>query len=187
VGALIALVMAVKGFGVEGGRWQRVRKGFVESVPAFVGVYLILVGGLIFSSFITRTGIPSDIAEWIVGLGVGKYPTLILILLFYIPLGMFLDPTSMFLITFPFFFPVVVNLGFHPVWFGVIIVTMIEVANLTPPIGMNVFACKMIAPDIPLERIFKGCLIFLGMELSIILPLLIIFPEISLFLPSRMF
>jgi len=100
---------------------------------------------------------------------------------------MFLDPTSMILITLPFFFPVVKALGFHPVWFGVIIVKMIEVANLTPPFGMNVFACKSIAPDIPLEKIFKGSFFFLFMELFVILPVLVIFPQISLFLPSKMF
>jgi tripartite ATP-independent transporter DctM subunit len=169
-----------------GRRLQRIWGAISEAVPGFLGVYLILVGGLIFSSFITRTGVPAKLAKDLVQLGLGAYPTLILIVLTYIPLGMFLDPVSMFLITIPFFFPAIKSLGFHPVWFGVIIVKMIEIANLTPPVGMNVFAAKTVAPEIPLTTIFRGVLIFIVMEIFVIMPLLIAFPVISLFLPSRM-
>jgi tripartite ATP-independent transporter DctM subunit len=184
--AFVAFLMALTSRG-EGPRLQRIMTGFADAVPAFVGVYLILIGGMIFSSFITRTGIPSSVAEYLVNLGLGPYPTLILILLTYIPLGMFLDPVSMFLITIPFFFPAIQSMGFHPVWFGVIVVKMIEIANLTPPIGMNIFACKSIVPeDISLESIFHGSLIFLGMEVLVTLPILITIPQISLFLPSKM-
>jgi tripartite ATP-independent transporter DctM subunit len=181
VGLLMCLIMREKGQ-----RFQRIKAAISEAVPAFLGVYLILVGGLIFSSFITRTGIPSKIANGLVDLGLGAYPTLLLIILSYIPLGMFLDPVSMFLITLPFFFPAVTALGFHPVWFGVIIVKTIEIANLTPPIGMNVFAANTVAPDIPLMTIFRGALFFIALEILVIMPLLIIFPMISLYLPLRM-
>ncbi len=98
---------------------------------------------------------------------------------------MFFDSISILIITIPTFFPTVVTLGYDPVWFGVICVLMCEVGLLTPPVGMNVYVVAAQVPDVPLEKVFKGMFPFL-IPNFILLVLLILFPEIALFLPSRM-
>ena len=110
----------------------------------------------------------------------------VLILLTYIPLGMFLDPVSMFLITIPFFFPAIVSLGFHPVWFGVMVTMNCEMAHISPPVGLNLFILKGICPDdISMIDIIKGCAPFMAV-IGIAIGLVIAFPELILWLPGTM-
>ncbi|WP_156508707.1 TRAP transporter large permease subunit, partial [Oleiphilus sp. HI0132] len=103
----------------------------------------------------------------------------------YLVLGAVLDTFGMIILTLPFVFPLVTSLGYDPVWFGIFIVMMIELSLITPPIGINVFVMQRVAPDIPLTTVFKGALPFVVISLVMVL-LLLIFPEIALWLPGQM-
>jgi C4-dicarboxylate transporter DctM subunit len=107
------------------------------------------------------------------------------IILFYFFLGMFYDAISMLVMTLPTFFPAIVALGYDPIWFGVICVLMCEVGLLTPPVGVNCYVVAATVPDTPLEEVFRGIWPFVLMNM-IALVILVIFPQIALFLPSRM-
>ena len=110
-----------------------------------------------------------------------------LILAFYVPLGMFLDPMSIQVVTVPIFLPIVVSLGYDPIWFGVIIVQMIELSLITPPVGLNCFIVKAVSPpEVSLVDVFIGTLPYFVLEVMVIV-LLVMFPDIALWLPSKMF
>ena len=110
---------------------------------------------------------------------------LIIILLIYLVLGCALDSLAMILLTIPIFFPVVAKLGFDPIWFGIIVVMVVELGLITPPIGMNVFIIKGMAPEVPLGTIYKGVLPFAIAQIMLI-ALIVIFPAIATWLPSTM-
>ncbi|MFC1964747.1 TRAP transporter large permease subunit [Chloroflexota bacterium] len=143
------------------------------------------MGASLFSMFIALTGFPMRVAEFMVGLEIPRIATLVFILIPYIPLGMFIDSISMILLTIPIFHPVVLQLGFSPIWFGVLIIKLVEIALLTPPVGGNLYVIKGIAPDTSFTAIVRGCLWFIVTDL-VTLALLIGFPQISLLIPNMM-
>ena len=104
----------------------------------------------------------------------------------YLILGCFLDAIGLLLLTVPFIFPAIVALGFSPIWFGVIVVKMVEIGLLTPPVGIQTYVLKGGAPHIPIEDIFLGILPFFLVDIFVVIGLLILFPEIALFLPNKM-
>jgi TRAP-type C4-dicarboxylate transport system permease large subunit len=103
----------------------------------------------------------------------------------YIILGTFLDELAMILLTIPIFYPVVTRLGFDPIWFGVVIVLVVEMGMISPPVGMTMFVVKGIAPDIPMQTIYKGVLPFV-IAVAVMMALLVAFPRMALFLPGLM-
>ena len=147
-------------------------------------VMTITIGAMIFGVFLSVSGVPSMLAEWITGLPVSPYVILLFILLMYIPLGMVMDALAMVLLTIPIIFPIISGLGFDPIWFGVLIVLVFEMALITPPVGMIVYVVQGVT-KVPLEEVFLGNLPFL-IAMVAALVLLIAFPEISLFLPTTM-
>jgi tripartite ATP-independent transporter DctM subunit len=148
-------------------------------------IFTIIVGATIFSHYLTLTKFPQLLSSVVLGLGTNKWVILIAIIMLYIALGMFLETLSMLLLTLPIIFPVVTNLGFDGIWFGIITCKVFEIALITPPVGMNVYVIAGIATDVSLQDIFLGILPFLIAEL-ITITLLVIFPQISLFLPATM-
>ena len=110
---------------------------------------------------------------------------MLIILLIYLIMGCALDSLAMILLTIPIFFPVVANLGFDPIWFGIIVVMVVELGLITPPVGMNVFIIKGMAPEVPLSKIYKGVLPFVIAQI-ILISLIVFFPKIALWLPSTM-
>lgn len=168
-----------------GERFGNIKKANQEAAVSSGMILIIFVGASIFTAFISLLGIPSWVVRTFSALPFSPVLTLLVVLSFYIPLGMFLDPISIMIITLPIVHPIVKSLGFSGVWFGVIIVKFIEVSDLTPPIGFNVFAIKGIFPEIPLTTLFKGITWFLATEF-ITLAILIAFPDISLWLPQMM-
>ena len=180
VGAAVALLMAL----LRRVGYRALRQSFLESAQTTAMIFLILVGASVFNQFITITGVARDVSTWITGLPLPTLAILLIVLAFYIPLGMFLDPISIMLITLPVIFPAIVRLGYDPIWFGVIITKMMEIAAITPPVGFNVYIIKGIAPEVPLHDIFKGAGIFVIFEL-ITLGLLVAFPVIATFLPNQ--
>ena len=131
------------------------------------------------------TQTPQKVTEFLTALGIGRYGILALIMIMYLILGCLMDALAMVILTVPIIFPVIVHLGFDPIWFGVIIVMTVELGLIHPPVGMIVFVIKSVVPDVSFSTIFKGVLPFIVTDL-IRLVILIAFPIIALWLPSRM-
>ena len=146
---------------------------------------LMIIGADIFGYFLTMSQIPFMLAEFVVDLPVPKEITVLAILFVYVVLGCFLPIIPAIILTIPIFFPLVMDLGYSPIWFGVIVVTMAEVGQITPPVGLNVYALAGVAENVSLGKIFKGIFPFLIADVFRI-ALIFIFPSLALFLPSLM-
>jgi tripartite ATP-independent transporter DctM subunit len=163
--------------------WAGFKKALVDTLRTTGMIFVILMGALVFNSFLAVSTIPMELAGWVSGLGLSPIVVMIIILIVYLLLGTFIDEVSMVLLTIPVFFPLIVELGFDPIWFGVIIVMVVELGMISPPVGMTLYVIKGIAPDIPIGTIFLGVIPFLIVDL-ILVALLIAFPVIATFLPS---
>lgn len=182
VGAFIAFLMSLgKNFQTPG----VLSKAFIDTGRTTGMIMAICVGATMFTQFVTLTGLPETVSEAVSGIHLAPVWILIAMLMIYIPLGMFLDTISMLLITIPIFFPIVTNLGIDPIVFGILVVKMEEISMITPPVGLNVYVIKGVAPDININDIFIGVLPFLLMEF-IVIGILIMFPQIILVLPDSM-
>lgn len=146
-------------------------------------VIFIISGAVVFGHFMSVSRIPFILAEWLGGLPIHPMAIIGVIIFIYFLGGFFMDSMGLVVVTIPIFFPIVMKLGFDPIWFGVIIVLVSEMGVITPPVGVNVFVIKGISPDIPLENIFKGILPFLA-ALVIMTIILLIIPQIATFLPD---
>jgi C4-dicarboxylate transporter, DctM subunit len=181
-GALSTLMI-----GVVRGKLDRraIMNSLVEALRTSVTVYTILIGAILFGYFLAITQSPQRITAFLVGLDFGAYGTLLLILALFIVAGCILDSMAMILLMVPIVFPVIVSLGFDPVWFGIVIVIVAELGLITPPVGINVYVINSIIRDIKLTTIFRGVMPFVFTDL-IRLALLILFPALALFLPNTM-
>ncbi len=148
-------------------------------------IFTIIVGGYMVARFLSVTGITDALVNLIIAAQLGRIGFLLLLVALYFVLGAMLDVLGMLVLTIPFVFPVVGELGIDPIWFGVFVVVMAELALITPPIGANVFVMRRVAPDVPMEDIFRGVLPFVIGELAV-LALLILYPELALWLVGRM-
>ncbi len=146
-------------------------------------VLFIIMGATIFAHFMAVTRIPFLLADWLGELPIPPMAVMAVIIVIYFVGGFFMDAMGLIVVTIPIFFPVVQKLGFDPIWFGVIVVIISEMGVITPPVGVNVFVINGIAPDIPLEKIFKGIIPFL-IALFIFTVLLLFIPQIATYLPS---
>jgi tripartite ATP-independent transporter DctM subunit len=148
-------------------------------------VFTVLIGALLFGYFLTVTQTPQKVTEFLTGLGFGRYGVLVLIMLMYLVLGCLMDAMAMIILTIPVIFPVITALGFDPIWFGIIIVMTVELGLIHPPVGMNVFVIKSVVQDVKFSTIFIGVIPFVITDI-LRLAILIVFPIIATFLPSRM-
>jgi C4-dicarboxylate transporter DctM subunit len=164
---------------------QNVANALRDSARTTCFSFTILIGAMIFGSFLTISGLPAELTKWVVGLSVSRYVILISILLMYVPLGAIMDCLPMILLTLPVVFPVIDTLGFNTVWFGVLVVLMSEMALISPPVGINAYVVQGVAKNVPLEEVFRGAMPFIGV-MAIGVAILTAFPQISLFLPSLM-
>ncbi|MGN6569834.1 MAG: TRAP transporter large permease [Pseudolabrys sp.] len=173
--------------GVLRGRLDRteIRRSLLQATRTAAAVFTVLIGALLFGYFLTVTQTPQKVTEFLTGLGVGRYGVLALIMLMYLVLGCLMDSLAMVILTVPIIFPVITHLGFNPIWFGIIIVMTVELGLIHPPVGMIVFVIKSVVQDVKFTTIFKGVLPFIITDL-IRLVILIAFPMIALWLPSRM-
>jgi C4-dicarboxylate transporter DctM subunit len=146
-------------------------------------VLFIITGATIFGHFMAISNIPFVLADWVGNLPLPPMAIMGVMTFIYFIGGFFMDSMALIVVTIPIFFPIVIKLGMDPIWFGVMVVLVAEMGVITPPVGVNVFVIKGIAPDIPLERIFRGILPFLA-ALIVFTVLLMLFPEIATFLPS---
>ena len=155
----------------------------LETVQTTSMIFLILIGAILFSAFISLSGTPALLGEWIAGLSLSPLMTIVLIVGIYLILGAFLDTLAMIILSIPIFFPIISDLGYDPVWFGVLVVIAVELALITPPLGINVFVIKGLAEDVSLLEVFKGVLPFC-IALLILIALVIAFPQLVTFLPE---
>lgn len=165
--------------------WKGFKDAIVDTVLNTGMIFMVLIGALIMNTFIAMSTIPMELADFVTSFGLPPVLVIGLIILVYLILGCLIDTMSMILLTIPIFFPVVTGLGFDPIWFGVIIVLVVEMAMVTPPVGMNVYVIAGIVKDVPMEVIFKGILPFVIVEVVLVI-LLIAFPQMALFLPGLM-
>ena len=155
----------------------------IETVQTTSMIFLILIGAILFAGFLSLSGTPALLGQWITGLSLSPLGTILVIVGIYIILGAFLDTMAMIILSIPIFFPIVMSLGFDPIWFGVLVVLVVELALITPPLGMNVFIIRGVVPHVPLSQIFAGVLPFCIALIALIV-LIIAVPSVATFLPE---
>jgi tripartite ATP-independent transporter DctM subunit len=157
----------------------------VESARTTAMLFTLLIAATIFANYINFTSMPGDLKEWITHLGVSPVMVVAAMMFIYVVLGTVMEELTMVLLTIPLFFPIVVALGFDPVWFGVLIVMVIQIGLISPPVGMNLFVINTLLPRVGLGNIFRGVWPFVVVQI-ITLGILLTFPSLSLWLPSLM-
>jgi tripartite ATP-independent transporter DctM subunit len=158
----------------------------VESARTTTMMFAILIGALMFATYINYTGMPEALQQMVSQAGTAPLTVLLAIMGIYLILGCVLESISMVLLTVPVFFPLVTHLGYDPVWFGILVVCVVEISLITPPVGLNVYVLNSVLPDVSLRTIFRGVMPFVIGDI-VRLALLIAFPAITLFLPNLLF
>lgn len=164
--------------------WKAFREAIYETARITSMTFIIVVGAQIFASFVAVSRLPVELSSTISDMQLNRYVVISLILFLYLFLGSIMDTIAMMLLTVPIFLPLILSYGFDPIWFGVVATLMAEIGLITPPVGINVFVIKGIA-DVDMYTIFRGVIPFL-IGLFILVVLLVVFPEIPLFLPGLM-
>jgi len=165
--------------------WRVLYQVLVESVRTTAMLFAILIAATLFSSFVNFTTMPSDLKEWILHLGLSPLMVVGAMMLIYVLLGTIMEELSMVLLTIPVFFPIVTSLGFDPVWFGVLIVLVVQIGLISPPVGMNLFVLNALLKDVSLPQIFRGVWLFVAV-LVLALGLCLEFQPLALWLPGFM-
>lgn len=165
--------------------WAILRQVLIESARTTAMLFTLLIAATIFANFVNYTTMPMDLQSWITGLGLSPVMIVGAMMLIYVLLGTVMEELTMVLLTIPLFFPIVVQLGFDPVWFGVLIVMVIQIGLVSPPVGMNLFVLNTLLPNVGLTTIYRGVWP-LVLVLVLTLGILLFFPGISLWLPSMM-
>jgi len=177
-GAAMALLFALW----RGLRWPDFRDALAETVRISAMIFVILIGAEVFGFLLSVSQISFAMADWIREAGWSPMQLLLAIVLFYVVLGCFMESLAMILLTVPIFYPLVIDAGFDPIWFGVIAVVTVETGLITPPVGMNLFVVRAAAGELELRDVMKGVLPFVVTDI-VRLAILIGFPAISLTLP----
>jgi tripartite ATP-independent transporter DctM subunit len=165
--------------------WERVFSALKDTIQVTSMIFIIIMGTFIFSDFLAVSELPLVLANWISGLEVSRYAVLTLMFGLMIILGSLVDCVPMLMISMPILFPIVVRLGFDPIWFGVVSVLLMNAALLTPPVGLCVYTVAGLSRETPITTIFRGSMPFLLGIIAVIL-LLVFFPKLALFLPGLM-
>ncbi len=163
--------------------WRKLLQCLNESIRTSCMVMVIVAGAIIFGKFLAVTQVPANLAAWLSGLPLPGACIMTLIILFFLVGGCFLDALALDILTIPIFYPVVVALGYDLIWFGVMIVVVTMMGVITPPVGVCAYVVAGMARDVPLEKVFRGSLPFLG-ALIVTAILLVVFPQIATFLPT---
>ncbi len=179
LGAFFALIALLR----RPNRKQHVLEGLRDTGTATCSIFALVIGAGLFSLGLSTTGFPTHLASLVAGLQLSQTATIVLVLLPFLVLGCFVDGLSMILIMMPIVYPIVQSVGFDGVLFGLLVVKMVEIGAITPPVGLNVFVVKSMAPNVELRDMFYGCIPFVILEL-IIVAMLIAFPQIALFAVS---
>jgi tripartite ATP-independent transporter DctM subunit len=165
--------------------WPVLAAILAETVVTTTVIFFIVIGALIFANFVNIAGLPVGLAAAVQAFGVSPIAVILAIIVVYLILGCILDSLSMILLTVPTFYPLVVELGYSPIWFGILVTVATEISLITPPIGLNVFVLRAALPDVPTSTIFRGIFPFLYADVVRLL-LIAFVPAVALFLPSLM-
>jgi len=165
--------------------WRTLLDALIESARTTAMLFAILTGALMFAEFVNYTTMPGDLRDLVTSFNLSPIMVVAAICTIYVILGTAMEELSMILLTVPIFFPLIVHLGFDPIWFGIIIVMTVELGLIHPPVGMNVFVIKSVVKDVSFSTIFRGVIPFVVTDL-IRLVILIAFPMLALWLPTRM-
>ena len=166
--------------------WQGARESFRAAIGTTCMLFVIVIGAVIFSYFVVQTQLPTLLVDWARSFNLGPIGLICILIAFYIVLGCFMDGLGMILITVPVFLPLVLASGYNSVWFGVILVVVIELGLIHPPVGMNIFIIQAQVPEVPVLRVYQGIIPFL-LAPFVLLILLVVFPDIALWLPNLLF
>jgi C4-dicarboxylate transporter DctM subunit len=160
------------------------RETFLEAILSSSTIFLVVIGGMLFARFLTYTGLVSDISNWLIAQDLAPFTYLLAFGVLFLILGCFIEPIAIMVMTLPVMFPVMMNVGYDPIWLGVVVIKMCEISLITPPVGLNVFVVRSSSPvPLRLEQVFAGVTPFILMEV-VALALLIAFPAIVTWLPS---
>ena len=182
IGALGALLFALARRALN---WRGLFDTLVETAVTSAMIFFVIIGAMVLGNFLNIAGLPRMLRTTIEALDLSPMQVLIVICLIYVALGMVLESMSMVLLTVPILFPVVTALGFDPIWFGILIVMVVELALVTPPIGLNIYILRSVLPHLSLRTLFGGVLLFIIPDF-LKLALIIAFPGLVLWLPSLM-
>jgi tripartite ATP-independent transporter DctM subunit len=163
--------------------WRTLLDVLGESARTSAMLFIIVIGASLFANFLNFTDLPTALRNFVQAMDVHPIMVIVAICFVYIVLGMAMESLSMMLLTVPIFFPLVTSLGFDPIWFGIIVVCVIEISLITPPVGMNIFVLSSVVPSIPTTAIWRGVLPFVGADV-LRMAVLIAFPALSLWLPQ---
>jgi C4-dicarboxylate transporter, DctM subunit len=182
VGAFVAMIFALWRRSLT---WRTLYLSLIEAARTTSMLFMILIGALIFAEFVNITTMPADLLNF--ASRFAMYPILVVaaIMTIYVILGTAMEELSMILLTLPVFFPIIVHLGFDPIWFGILIICVVEIGLISPPVGMNLFVLSTLLPQVPTTTVFRGVLPFMAADI-VRLAILIAFPVISLWLPGMM-
>ncbi|MBI1201226.1 MAG: TRAP transporter large permease subunit [Rhodopseudomonas sp.] len=183
VGAFGALALGALGGGLS---FSGALESFRAAIKTTCMLFVIVICAVIFSYFVVQAQLPGLLVAWTQSLHLPPLGLICILIVFYILLGCFMDGLGMILITVPVFLPLVVASGYDPIWFGVMLVVLIELGLIHPPVGMNIFIIQGQVPDVPVLRIYQGIVPFLAAPF-LLLVLLIAFPQIALWLPGLLF
>ncbi|MEZ5727093.1 MAG: TRAP transporter large permease [Burkholderiaceae bacterium] len=162
--------------------WRTLFDLLEESARTTAMLFTIVIGAGIFANFVNFTTMPTDLLEFVGKFNVAPIMVVIAICFVYVILGTAMESLSMMLLTVPIFFPLISHLGFDPVWFGVIVVCVIEISLITPPVGMNIFVLSSVLPEVPTPVIWKGVMPFVAADI-VRMAVLVAFPTLTLYLP----
>lgn len=165
--------------------WLSLFEVLVESARTTAMLFTLLIAATLFANFVNFTTLPMDLKDWITHLGLSPTMIVVAMMAIYVLLGTVMEELTMVLLTIPLFFPIVTGLGFDPIWFGVLIVMIVQIGLISPPVGMNLFVINALLPGVGLGQIFRGCWP-LVLVMVAMLGILIAFPQLSLWLPSLM-
>jgi C4-dicarboxylate transporter DctM subunit len=182
VGAFVAMIFALWRRALT---WRTLYMALIEAARTTSMLFLILIGALIFAEFVNITTMPADLLNFARQFETNPILVVAAIMAIYVVLGTAMEELSMILLTLPVFFPIIVHLGFDPVWFGILIICVVEIGLISPPVGMNLFVLSTLLPQVPTTTVFRGVLPFMAADI-VRLAILIAFPVISLWLPSLM-
>jgi tripartite ATP-independent transporter DctM subunit len=182
VGALGAIILglALRRMGL-----RDLALSFTETVRLVSSIIFIVMASTMFSYFIVQTGVADAISSAMQSAGIGATGVILLLCAVYILMGCFLEGVAMILITVPITLPLILSFGFDPVWFGVMLVILIEIGLITPPMGMNLFVIRAVSPGITIAQMYRGAFPFLAAPL-VLIAMLILWPELALWLPSQL-
>jgi tripartite ATP-independent transporter DctM subunit len=161
--------------------WRGLKSALTQSVRLTGTVFMILIGVMLFNTFIALSGLSTLLSEWVISMGISPIFFLVMVLLLYLPLGALMDEVSMMLLTIPFYMPAVKALGIDPVWFGILIILAWQIGLVAPPVGMIAFVTQSVLKEVSLQTVYKGCLPFI-LALIIVEIVVIFVPDVALFL-----